>query len=109
MLRSFAAHSLLNQDTVLGIEANFLSFLHTPFNDDEMHPKGLCNAVIVARKGAVFLERWLESYEGFNEGKWTEHSVVSSSRHDMKYRLVIWISVAEMVLNLITLQPVTRC
>ncbi|ODO08764.1 hypothetical protein L198_00497 [Cryptococcus wingfieldii CBS 7118] len=75
ILKSFAAASLLQYDTVLGLEAHGLTFLGGPGSDDEMRPKGLCNAIIVSRKGASFLTRWLESYEGFREDKWTEHSV----------------------------------
>ncbi|WVQ82214.1 hypothetical protein IAT38_004342 [Cryptococcus sp. DSM 104549] len=75
ILRPFAPFSLLQHDTVLALEAHGLTFLRPPGSDDEMKPKGLCNAVIVARKGAEFLERWLGSYEGFREDKWTEHSV----------------------------------
>jgi len=40
---------------------------------------GLCNAVILAEKGAAFLERWLESYRTFRsqgfDDYWDEHSV----------------------------------
>ncbi|KAK8864262.1 hypothetical protein IAR55_001508 [Kwoniella newhampshirensis] len=75
ILRPFADHSLLLHDTVLGMEARGLSFIHGLASDDEMEPKGLCNAVIIARKDAEFLQRWLASYEGFREDKWTEHSV----------------------------------
>lgn len=45
-----------------------------------MDPKGLCNAIIISRPNSVFVERWLDSYEGFDEKKWTEHSVVSCRR-----------------------------
>lgn len=64
-------------DTVMGMEAHELSFLRKPGSDDEMLPKGLCNAVIISRKGSTFLRRWLETYDGFVERHWTEHSVVS--------------------------------
>ncbi|OXG24592.1 hypothetical protein C366_00121 [Cryptococcus neoformans Tu401-1] len=75
VLRSFSSASLLQYDTVLALEAHGLTFLRKPGSDDEMRPKGLCNAVIIARRGAEFLRRWLDSYEGFREDKWTEHSV----------------------------------
>ncbi|OCF40483.1 hypothetical protein I317_05721 [Kwoniella heveanensis CBS 569] len=75
VLDSFESHSLLRQDVVLGMEAHGLTFLRGTGGDDEMQPKGLCNAVIIARQNAEFLNRWLASYDGFREDKWTEHSV----------------------------------
>ncbi|WVW83730.1 hypothetical protein I302_105751 [Kwoniella bestiolae CBS 10118] len=75
VLRSFSSYNLLRQDVVLGMEAHGLTFLRGPGGDDEMQPKGLCNAVIIARKGTEFLDRWLGSYEGFRGDRWTEHSV----------------------------------
>lgn len=78
VLRPFAPLSLYSYDTVLGMEARILNFLRGPRSDSEMDPKGLCNAVIISRPGSTFLDRWLESYEGFDETKWTEHSVVGT-------------------------------
>ncbi|WWC61705.1 uncharacterized protein I303_104290 [Kwoniella dejecticola CBS 10117] len=75
VLRPFATHGLMRQDVVLGMEAHGLTYLRGIGGDEEMNPKGLCNAVIVARKGAEFIDRWLTSYEGFRGDKWTEHSV----------------------------------
>ncbi|WRT66215.1 uncharacterized protein IL334_003168 [Kwoniella shivajii] len=75
VLCPFASFNLLRQDVVLGMEAHGLTFLRGMGSDDEMEPKGLCNAVIIARKGAEFLNRWLASYEGFRGDRWTEHSV----------------------------------
>ena len=77
VLRPFAPLSLYSYDTVLGMEARIPNFLRGPQSDNEMDPKGLCNAVIMSRPGSVFLERWLESYETFDPSHWTEHSVVS--------------------------------
>ena len=77
VLRPFAPLSLYSYDTVLGMEARILNFFRGPRSDNEMDPKGLCNAIIISRPNAVFVDRWLESYEGFDETKWTEHSVVS--------------------------------
>lgn len=37
---------------------------------------GLCNAVIMAQKDAVFLERWQQSYRDFRADLWNQHSVV---------------------------------
>jgi len=78
ILRPFADHSLLSYDTVMGMEAPPLSLFRNLEPNDEMTPKGLCNAIIIARKGAAFIERWLESYDDFRESQWTEHSVASS-------------------------------
>lgn len=47
------------------------------FDDDEMRPKGLCNAIIVARNDSQFLQKWLESYDFFDQDVWADHSVVS--------------------------------
>ena len=77
ILRPFAPLSLYSYDTVLGMEARVLDILRGPRSDNEMDPKGLCNAIIISRADSVFLHRWLESYDGFDETKWTEHSVVS--------------------------------
>lgn len=76
IIRPFAPLSLYSYDTVLGMEARILNFFRGPKSDDEMDPKGLCNAVIISRPNSVFIQRWLESYEAFDERKWTEHSVV---------------------------------
>jgi hypothetical protein len=50
IIRPFADHSLMLHDTVMGMEAHSLSFLRKPGSDDEMLPKGLCNAVIILSK-----------------------------------------------------------
>jgi hypothetical protein len=65
------------QDTVLAMEAKHLSVAHGRASDDEMTPKGLCNAIIVARPGSTFVKRWLETYEAFDDKQWADHSVVS--------------------------------
>ena len=91
VLRPFAEQSLMLHDTVMGMEARHLSFFRKPMSDDEMAPKGLCNAVIIARKGAEYLKIWLESYEGFNEDKWSEHSVVSASCPRRKKRVLLFV------------------
>lgn len=62
---------LWDYDAVLGMEA-----AHNEL--DDMAPKGLCNAVIIARKGSAFIDAWLSSYDSFDESKWADHSVVSS-------------------------------
>lgn len=36
---------------------------------------GLCNAIIVSRPGAAFLQRWLESYASFDAARWNHHAV----------------------------------
>ncbi|MCJ1333553.1 hypothetical protein MMC10_010253 [Thelotrema lepadinum] len=41
---------------------------------------GMANAVIVAKKGAPFINRWLKEYEGFDEQDWNWHSVVLPKR-----------------------------
>lgn len=37
---------------------------------------GLCNAVILARPGALFLQRWRSHYRTFDARRWNYHSVV---------------------------------
>jgi len=36
---------------------------------------GLCNAVILAKPGAEFLQRWLAAYKSFSHDDWNSHSV----------------------------------
>ncbi|RXK41142.1 hypothetical protein M231_01545 [Tremella mesenterica] len=42
---------------------------------DKLDPTGLCNAVIVSEPGSVFINRWLTSYDTFNQDSWARHSV----------------------------------
>ena len=51
---------LLDKDFVMGIEPG----------------TGLCNAVILAQKGAGFLEEWQQKYRSFDARRWNYHSVV---------------------------------
>ncbi|WOO76631.1 uncharacterized protein LOC62_01G000258 [Vanrija pseudolonga] len=67
VLRPFTR--LYDYDTVLGMEA-------AANEADDMAPKGLCNAVIIARPDAPFITRWLASYDTFDESQWADHSVV---------------------------------
>lgn len=75
VLKSFRDERLLMYDTVMGMEALDLNLFHGPRSDDEMAPKGLCNAVILAKKNSEFLRLWLDAYETFEDNWWTEHSV----------------------------------
>jgi mannosyltransferase OCH1-like enzyme len=79
ILKSFRDASLMMQDTVLAMEAKHLSIAHGRESDHEMTPKGLCNAIIVARPQSTFVKRWLDSYEEFDHNQWADHSVVSQS------------------------------
>jgi len=54
------------------------------FEEDEMRLKGLCNAIIVARKGSSFLEKWIQSYEWFDPDVWSDRSVVSGASGDFQ-------------------------
>lgn len=97
VLRPFADRhtglDLMQYDTVLGMEARALDVAHGPRSDDEMRPKGLCNAVIVARPGADFVKLWLQSYDTFRASKWTEHSVVRQARQAPESeRLRFWLA-----------------
>ncbi|KAM4058548.1 glycosyltransferase sugar-binding domain-containing protein [Hirsutella rhossiliensis] len=42
--------------------------------------RGMTNAVILAKRGAPFLERWYRMYDGFNPRLWNYHSVVLPAR-----------------------------
>jgi Glycosyltransferase sugar-binding region containing DXD motif len=61
-LKSFAALRTSQLDVVLGNEGG--------------NRNGLCNAIILARPGAAFIQRWLNSYEDFHDGEWNVHSVL---------------------------------
>lgn len=37
---------------------------------------GLCNAIIVGRRGSSFVKRWRESYDTFATSEWNYHSVI---------------------------------
>ena len=56
-IRPFAP--LMEFDTVMG----------------EEYGVGLCNAVILARSGSLFLRRWLDTYRSFDSREWNMHSV----------------------------------
>ncbi|PFH59924.1 hypothetical protein XA68_11693 [Ophiocordyceps unilateralis] len=40
------------------------------------HRQGMCNAVILAKKGAPFLQRWYSLYDYFDPSLWNYHSVM---------------------------------
>jgi hypothetical protein len=82
VLKPFRDASIMMQDTVLGMEAKHLSITHGRASDDDMDPKGLCNAIIVARPQSIFVKRWLDSYEEFDNKQWADHSVVSCYADD---------------------------
>jgi len=62
---------------VLGMEAEPTDWEYG-YDDDEMRPKGLCNAIIVARNDSSFLQKWIDSYDWFDQDVWADHSVVST-------------------------------
>jgi hypothetical protein len=41
----------------------------------EEYEVGLCNAVILASPGSLFLRRWLSTYRSFDGREWNKHSV----------------------------------
>ncbi|KAL7421236.1 hypothetical protein Q5752_004121 [Cryptotrichosporon argae] len=55
--------------TTMGMEAATESYRSA------LDPTGLCNAVIISAPNAPFIDRWLLSYESFEEGNWAGHSV----------------------------------
>lgn len=63
LLRSFDRFRYNERDIILGYEGG------------DRH--GLCNAVIVGRKNASFVTRWMESYIDFKPfNEWNYHSVI---------------------------------
>lgn len=89
ILKSFRDASLMMQDTVLAMEAKHLSITHGRESDHEMTPKGLCNAIIVARPQSTFVKRWLDSYEEFDYNQWADHSVVSCTVWSLHSQVVL--------------------
>ncbi|CAD6581388.1 MAG: hypothetical protein TREMPRED_002999 [Tremellales sp. Tagirdzhanova-0007] len=61
---------LLYFPTTLGMEASPDS------RRTQLEPEGLCNAVIISAPHSPFIDRWLASYESFDEAVWAHHSVV---------------------------------
>jgi hypothetical protein len=62
ILQSFDALRNSSRDVVLGHEGG--------------NRGGLCNAIIIARTGAAFIDRWIASYSDFSSGEWNNHSVL---------------------------------
>jgi len=62
ILQSFDPLRNSSRDVVLGYEGG--------------NRAGLCNAVIVARAGAAFINRWMASYVDFSAREWNSHSVI---------------------------------
>lgn len=89
ILKPFRDASIMMQDTVLGMEAKHLSISHGKASDNTMDPKGLCNAIIVARPQSIFVKRWLDSYEEFDNRQWADHSVVSRCSNHARDTLLI--------------------
>lgn len=63
VLRDFKELMTGREEMVLGVEQAHGSMVRP------VEVEGLCNAVIVAKKGASFLERWWQTYRQFNGGK----------------------------------------
>jgi glycosyl transferase-like sugar-binding protein len=61
-LKSFSALQTSQLDVVLGNEGGSRN--------------GLCNAIILARPNATFIQRWLDSYDTFQPDEWNRHSVI---------------------------------
>ncbi|KAF4592042.1 glycosyl transferase [Ophiocordyceps camponoti-floridani] len=49
------------------------------------HRRGLCNAVVLAKKGAPFLQRWYRSYDNFNPHDWSYNSVLLPAKFASTY------------------------
>ncbi|CAL5872196.1 uncharacterized protein PFLUO_LOCUS6455 [Penicillium psychrofluorescens] len=58
----------------------FDNLLHSPkdvvLGHEGRNRGGLCNGILLGRKGAAFLDRWTASYSTFDVREWNTHSVV---------------------------------
>jgi hypothetical protein len=59
---------------------HFTEMADKVFNFREHKYMGFGNAVIMAEKDSLFIERWLESYANFNSDHWNMHSVIMPFR-----------------------------
>ncbi|MCJ1318034.1 hypothetical protein MMC15_003361 [Xylographa vitiligo] len=46
---------------------------------------GLANALIVARKGSTFVDRWIDTYDNFSTQEWNYHSVTLPKRLALRF------------------------
>lgn len=62
---------------------------HRTFRPFKVNVAGLCNAVMLAERGAPFIEHWLDSYKSFrskgHDQYWGEHSVLVPYRLSKEY------------------------
>ncbi|KAJ6191056.1 hypothetical protein N7519_001077 [Penicillium mononematosum] len=77
---------ILHRDGGIYLDTDIIAL--QPFDDLLHSPKdtvlgnegrgrfGLCNGIILGRKGAAFMNRWKESYSSFEVGEWNTHSVI---------------------------------
>ena len=70
-LQSFDALLHSEKDVILGHEGG------------DRH--GLCNAVIVGRKGSSFVKTWRDSYTTFSRDEWNYHSVILPKELSLQY------------------------
>jgi hypothetical protein len=84
-LEEFRKHSfVIGQELQLPIEYTIKEKIkkmirHATFRPFRLNVAGLCNAVMLAERGSVFIEHWLQSYVTFRskgfDAYWGEHSV----------------------------------
>jgi|LauGreDrversion4_2_1035121.scaffolds.fasta_scaffold43077_3 hypothetical protein len=78
---SFAIGQELEQPVEYTLKEKLKKMIrHTTLRPFKVNIAGLCNAVMLAERGAIFIEHWLESYKTFrsngNDQFWGEHSVL---------------------------------
>ncbi|KAJ5761972.1 uncharacterized protein N7511_005354 [Penicillium nucicola] len=67
----------------------FDNLLHSPkdmvLGQEGLTRFGLCNGIILGRKGSAFMKRWKESYSTFEVGEWNTHSVMLPKEWSLEF------------------------
>ncbi|KAJ5504761.1 hypothetical protein N7463_007635 [Penicillium fimorum] len=67
----------------------FDSLLHSPkdtiLGNEGRDRFGLCNGIILGRRGAEFMDRWRASYSSFEVAEWNTHSVILPKKWSLEF------------------------
>lgn len=67
----------------------FDGLLHSPkdtiLGNEGRDRFGLCNGIILGRKGAAFMDRWKASYSSFEVAEWNTHSVILPKKWSLTF------------------------
>jgi hypothetical protein len=93
---SFAIGQELEQPVEYTLKEKFKKMIwHSTFRPFKVNIAGLCNAIMLAEPGAIFIEHWLESYKTFrsngNDQYWGEHSVLLPYKLSKTYPELLYI------------------